>query len=80
MRQVTERRGTWSAGAHAVVVRAQALRAAGGLSAAGEIRATLDRVEELARRGGTPNHVPLALLERAALAELEGELVRAARP
>ena len=61
----------------ATLVDARARLARGGARESAEIRAALDRTEELAREIGAPNHVPVALLERARLAELEGD--RAAR-
>ena len=71
--EVTERRGTWCFGVRAPLVLARALRAAGGVSNAAKIRAALARTEEIAHRGGAINYLPLVTLERAALAQLEGD-------
>jgi hypothetical protein len=70
---VVERRGTWMLGPRAALVQARASRAAGGLRNAKTIRAALERCEELSRKVGARNYLPLATLERAALAELEGD-------
>ncbi len=71
--EVARRRGTWPAGLNATIAQARALRAAGGVRNAAAIRAALDRTEEIARQVRAPNFVALATLERAALAELEGD-------
>jgi len=71
--EVAQRRGTPTFGVRAELVQARALRAAGGVRNADQIRAALQRTEEIARRVGWVNYVPVAALERAALAEIEGD-------
>jgi ATP/maltotriose-dependent transcriptional regulator MalT len=71
--EVAERRGTWHLAPRVALAHARALRAAGGMRNAEQIRAALERTEELARRVGAVNYIPLATLERTALAELEGD-------
>jgi tetratricopeptide (TPR) repeat protein len=70
--QVVQRRGTWRYGPQVGLAHARALRAAGARHAAA-IRAALDQAERMAREVVAPNYIPLVTLERAALAELEGD-------
>jgi class 3 adenylate cyclase len=70
--QVVRRRGTWRFGPRVALAHARALRA-GGAPDAAAIRAALDRTEQMAREVGAANYMPLVVLERAALAELEGD-------
>jgi predicted Zn-dependent protease len=69
--EVVQRRGTWHWGPTAALAHARALRAANAPPA--EIRAALDRLETIARDICAPNYIPLATLERAALAERAGD-------
>jgi class 3 adenylate cyclase/tetratricopeptide (TPR) repeat protein len=71
--EVARRRGTWHWAPRAAVALARALRKRSGAAAADEIREALARAEESARRVGAPNQLALIDLERAALAELEGD-------
>jgi tetratricopeptide (TPR) repeat protein len=68
--EVVQRRGTWHHAPSVALAHARALRAARAEPAA--ISAALDRVEAIAREVRAPNYIPLATLERAALAEREG--------
>src|SRR6185503_18699229 len=71
--QAVERNGTRRFLVPLGLAHARALRAAGGVRYASEIRAALDRTEATAREVGSVNYIPVATLERAALAELEGD-------
>jgi class 3 adenylate cyclase/tetratricopeptide (TPR) repeat protein len=70
---VGERRKTRRWETVAILTHARALLAAQGAGAAEAIRTMLDRTEVLAREIAAPNLVPLVLLERACLAEREGD-------
>ncbi|GIW42400.1 MAG: hypothetical protein KatS3mg076_2977 [Candidatus Binatia bacterium] len=71
--EVARKRGVWMQAPRAALVEARALRLDGGGRNGDRIREVLSRAEDMARRTGTVNYLLLALLERAALAELEGD-------
>jgi class 3 adenylate cyclase/tetratricopeptide (TPR) repeat protein len=71
--EIVERRGTWRDGPHVCIVKARALLVQDGTRNADAVRATLDRCDEICERTGSRANSFLATIERANLAELEGD-------